>query len=349
MTTTMLAGRLNLRTRAFAVERVPVPDPGPGQVRIKVMAAGICLSDVHLIEGSLNPLFNPSEKVTLGHEVSGVIDAIGPGVPPVWKTGQRVLLQAGERCGVCPGCVRGAACLQVRTRGVDYDGGWAEYALATHYTLVPIPDDLPFEQAAIIPDAVSTPWAAIVATGQARPAYPAGVWGVGGLGAHAVQLLRAIGAAPIIAIDPLEPARTRALEFGADLALDAMAPDVRERIKAITGGRMLDVAFDMAGVAPVREQALRCLGPGGRLVLVGLTPAPLTIGDSIGFSYRQQKLLGHYGSEPEHVEQLVNLARGHRLDFARSISGLVPLADAADGVERLRQKHGNPIRLILKP
>ena len=350
MTTTMLAGRLNLRTRAFAVERVPVPAPGPGQVRIKVAAAGICLSDVHLIEGSLTPLFNKEEKVTLGHEVSGTIDALGPGVPSFWKQGQRVLLQAGERCRVCVNCLREVApCLQVRTRGVDYDGGWAEYALATHTTLVAIPDDLPFEQAAIIPDAVSTPWAAIVATGQARPAQSAGVWGVGGLGAHAVQLLRAIGAAPIVAIDPLEAARSRALEFGADLALDATAPDLRDRIKHITGGRGLDLAFDMAGVPAVREQALRCLGLGGRLVLVGLTPAALKLEDSIAFSYRQQQLVGHYGSEPEHVEQLVTLARTHRLDFSRSISGKLSLADAADGVERLRQKQGNPIRLILTP
>ncbi|GIH99835.1 zinc-binding dehydrogenase [Planobispora takensis] len=350
MTDTMLAGRLDVRNKTFAVEEVPVPEPGPGEVRIKVKAAGVCLSDVHLIDGSLNPLFLASDKVTLGHEVSGVIDALGPDVPGGWAAGQRVLLQAGERCGRCANCVRFVdPCQQVRTRGVDYDGGWAEYALAAQHTLVAIPDDLPFEQAAIIPDAVSTPWAAIVVTGRARPAVPVGVWGVGGLGAHAVQLLRLVGAAPIIAVDPIEAARERARDFGADLALDPAAPDLRDRLLAATGGRGLDLALDMAGVPAVREQAVSCLAPGGRLVLVGLTPAPLTLTHSIPFSYFGQQILGHYGSGPGHVDQLVDLTRHRRLDLTRSISGTVPLADAAAAVGRLERKEGNPVRLILTP
>ncbi|GAA3141719.1 zinc-binding dehydrogenase [Planomonospora alba] len=350
MTSTMLAGRLDVATKTFALEHVPVPEPGPGQVRIRVKAAGVCLSDVHLIDGSLNPLFLAGDKVTLGHEVSGVVDALGPDVPTGWSPGQRVLLNAGERCGRCPNCVRFIdPCLQVRTRGVDYDGGWAEYALATHHTLVAIPDNLPFEQAAIIPDAVSTPWAAIVATGRAQPARPVGVWGVGGLGAHAVQLLRIIGAAPVIAADPLPAARDRALEFGADTALDPAAPDFTDRMLAATAGRGLDLALDFAGVPAVREQAVSCLAPGGRLALVGLVPAPLTVTESIRFSYLGQQILGHYGSAPEHVTQLVDLTRHHRLDLARSISGTLPLAEAAAAVDRLTRKEGDPIRLILTP
>ncbi|MEU4211113.1 zinc-binding dehydrogenase [Streptomyces sp. NPDC026206] len=349
MTDTMLAGRLDLLSGRFAVEEVPVPEPGPGQVRIKVAAAGICLSDVHLIDGGLKPAYPAADQVTLGHETAGVIDTLGPDVPGAWAEGQRVLLQAGERCGRCAACLRFEPCPAVRTRGVDYDGGWAQYALATHHTLVAIPDDLPFEQAAVIPDAVSTPWAAITATGQVRPARPAGVWGVGGLGAHAVQLLRLAGAAPVIAVDPLEAARERALEFGADLALDATAPDLRKRILAATGGRGLDLALDLAGVPAVRDQAVRCLSRGGRLVLVGLHPGPLALTDSIALSYREQRILGHYGSAPSHVDELVALARLHRLDLGRSISGTLPLADAAAGVERLRKKEGDPIRLVLIP
>ncbi|MEU5051095.1 zinc-binding dehydrogenase [Streptomyces sp. NPDC021096] len=349
MPETMLAGRFDLRTGRFAVEETPVPEPGPGQVRIKVKAAGICLSDVHLMDGSLRPAYATADKVTVGHETAGVIDALGPDVPGDWAAGQRVLLQAGERCGGCAACLRHEPCLAVRTRGFDYDGGWAEYALATHHTLVAIPDDLPFEQAAVIPDAVSTPWAAVTATGRVRPAHPVGVWGVGGLGAHAVQLLRLAGAAPVIALDPLPAARERALEFGADLALDPAAPDARERILAATGGLGLDLALDMAGVAAVRDQAVRCLGRGGRLVLVGLGPGPLTLADSIAFSYREQRVLGHYGSEPSHVEELVSLARLHRLDLSRSISATLPLAEAAAGVERLRKKEGDPIRIVLIP
>ncbi|MQY08622.1 zinc-binding dehydrogenase [Actinomadura macrotermitis] len=337
MTATMLAGRLNVATLDFQVTEVPVPEPGPGEVRIRVEAAGVCLSDVHLIDGGLKPLFLPGDTVTLGHEVAGTVDALGPGVT-AWRPGQRVLLAAGEeRDGV------------VHTRGVDYDGGWAEYALATAGTLLAIPDDLPFEQAAIIPDAVSTPWAAITTTGRTRPGRPAGVWGAGGLGAHAVQLLRVAGAAPIIAVDPLPAARDRALDFGADVAVDPAAEDAVEQIRAASGGIGLDIAFDFAGVAPVREQAARCLGPRGRMVLVGLTHQPLTISDGTAFSYLQQQIRGHYGSEFTDLPELLALVRGHRLDFSRSVSGVLPLADAREAVDRLIRKEGNPIRLVLKP
>ncbi|MFF7993541.1 zinc-binding dehydrogenase [Kitasatospora xanthocidica] len=337
MTATMLAGRLDVSKGAFAVEEVPVPVPGPGEVLIKVEAAGVCLSDVHLIEGMLKPLHLRGDKVTLGHEVAGTVHELGAGVTTA-AVGDRVLLQAGEsRDGV------------VHTRGVDYDGGWAEYALATATTLVPIPDDLPFEQACFIPDAVSTPWAAITTTGAVRPAEAVGVWGVGGLGAHGVQVLRAIGAFPIVAVDPLPAARERALAFGADAALDPADARFAELLREATGGRPLSAAFDFAGVAPVREQAMASLGEHGRLVLVGLTDKPLTVTNGTLVSYLRQQIRGHYGSEGQDVVDLVGLVRGGQLDFSRSVSGTFPLAEAARAVEALERKEGNPIRLVLKP
>ena len=334
----MLAARLHLPTRELRLEEVDVPEPGPGQVRVKVEAAGVCLSDVHLVDGTLSPLYLQGESVTLGHETAGTVDALGDGVD-LWTVGQRVLLQAGEL----------AKDGRILTRGVDYDGGWAEYALATDTTLVAIPDDLPFEQACIIPDAVSTPYAAVTVTAATRPGAAVGVWGVGGLGAHAVQLLRLVGAAPIVALDPLPAARERALAFGADVALDPLADDTAARVQLLTGGAGLAVAFDFAGVPAVRDQALSLLGRDGRLVLVGLSGQSLTIGYDTLFSYLQQKVLGHYGSEPQHVLELVQLARHGRLDLSASISDVLPLSEAVGAVDRLHRKAGDPIRLVLKP
>jgi D-arabinose 1-dehydrogenase-like Zn-dependent alcohol dehydrogenase len=312
----MLAARLNVKTVTLSLDDVPIPKPGPGQVRVKVRAAGVCLSDVHLIEGSIRPRYLQQDTVTLGHEIAGTIDALGPGVTG-YTADQRVLLQAGEeRDGV------------LYARGADYDGGWAEYTLATATTLVPIPGGLPFEQAAIIPDAVSTSWAAITATAQVRPAEAVGVWGVGGLGAHAVQLLRLSGAAPIIAVDPLPAARDRALDFGADAALDSADPELDGKVCRETGGAGLAAAFDFAGVAAVREQADGCLGAAGRLILVGLTGKPLTISDGTSFSYFQQQVRGHYGSAPGHVTELVKLTARGGIGFARSVSGVLPLSEA---------------------
>ena len=347
MTATMLAARLDPTARTFAMDRVPVPEPADDEVRVAVRAAGVCLSDLHLIDGSLPLTGGP---VTLGHEVAGVVEALGANVPATVAVGQRVLLLAGQTCGRCDNCVlRRTPCLQPRTRGVHYDGGWAEYAVARYDTIVPIPDDLPFDQAAIIPDAVSTPYAAIVANAGVRPAQSVGVWGVGGLGTHGIQLLRIVGAAPIIAMDPLPAARRRALDYGADLAVDPTSPDCVDQIRTATNGRGLDFAFDFAGVQAVREQAGAALGRAGALVLVGLTRDPITITDSVPFSALQHRLLGHYGSGPGHVEELVTLARHHRLDLTKSISAHIDLADAPDAVRRLAEKTNDPVRLILVP
>jgi threonine dehydrogenase-like Zn-dependent dehydrogenase len=345
----MLAGRLHLDDLRFAVEEVPIPVPGPSEVLVEVKAAGVCLSDVHLIDGTLRPAFNRDAAVTLGHEVAGVVHTLGPGVPGAWGAGDRVTLQAGQVCGLCVNCHRlRPPCLQVRTRGVDYDGGWAQYAIARHDTLVAIPDSLPFDQAAIIPDAVSTPYAAIVGSGGVRPAQAVGIWGAGGLGAHGVRLARLAGAAPIIAVDPIAAARARALDFGADLALDPADPRFGESVAGATGGRGLNVAFDFAGVGPVRDQAAGVLAAGGVLVLVGLTPEPLRV-DGTRFSFLGQAVRGHYGSVPDHVEQLIRLATTGRLDLAPSISGHIPLADAADAVARLENEADAPVRLVLVP
>ncbi|WP_229073472.1 zinc-binding dehydrogenase [Actinoplanes sp. DH11] len=330
----MLAGRLHLAERSLRMESVDVPEPGPDEVLVKVAAAGVCLSDVHLIEGGLTPRLLDGDVVTLGHETAGAVDRLGPRVEG-WQPGDRVLLQAGQRDR------RGT----VYTRGVDYDGGWAEYAVARADTLVAIPDDLPFEQACIIPDAVSTPWAAITATAQVRAGDAVAVWGAGGLGAHAVQLLRLIGAAPVIAVDPLAPARERALALGADIALD---PSEAATIRDLTGGG-LAVAFDFAGVPAVREQALTVLGRGGKLILAGIAGQPVTISSDSFFNYLKLSIHGHYGSDAEHVAELVRLAGQKRLDLAASVSDVLPLAEAPAAVERLQRKEGNPIRLILRP
>ncbi|MGW2386388.1 alcohol dehydrogenase catalytic domain-containing protein [Streptomyces sp. NPDC001658] len=207
-----------------------MPAPGPGEVLVEVRAAGVCLSDAHLIDGSISPAFSVDAvaktcTVTLGHEVAGVIHAVGPEVA---GDGSPVLGRCCRpgACGGCGACLRRASCRQPQTRGVDYDGGWAECAVAREDALIALPDDLPFGQAAIIPDAVSTPYAAIVETVRYARRRGSGS-GAGGLGAHGIRLARVVGAAPVIAVVPLPRARG-ALAFGADLALDPTADGFAE-------------------------------------------------------------------------------------------------------------------------
>jgi D-arabinose 1-dehydrogenase-like Zn-dependent alcohol dehydrogenase len=327
----MRAGRITVSTRAFDVVDVPTPDAGAGQVRIKVAAAGVCLSDVHLLEGILSPGYLVGDHVTLGHEVAGVVDQVGAGVAGV-AVGDRVVVIAGER----------NAAHQITTMGFDYDGGWAEYVVTKADLVAKIPDSLAFEQAAIIPDAVSTPWAAISSTGKVQAGETAVVFGVGGLGIHAVQLLKIVGCTKVIAIDPREDARANALARGADFAF---APDDLE----IKKHRGLNVAFDFAGVTPVRKQALSLLGEQGRLVIVGIANEPIVIPNDMAFTYMRTQIMGHYGSEAHHVRELIEFASAGRLDLSHSVSQVLPLEQAGQALDTLANKVGNPIRIVLKP
>ncbi|MFE9610904.1 alcohol dehydrogenase catalytic domain-containing protein [Streptomyces sp. NPDC006012] len=338
MTPQMQAVRLTLKTRELRLETVPVPEPGPQEVRVRVAAAGVCLSDVHLVDGTLSPARRTDGAVTLGHEVAGTVDATGPGVRG-WRPGTRVVMLPGQlrRDGA------------VVTRGVDFDGGWAQFVLARRDTLVRIPDSLPFEQAAVIPDAVSTPWAAITSTARVQHAEAVGVWGVGGLGAHAVQLLRMSQVSLLVAVDPRPSARERALSLGADAALAPDDPALPELVSRATQGRGLNVAFDFAGVPTARDQAMELLGWSGRLVVAGMWDGPVTIASGVRFGYLRQAVLGHYGSEMVHLEQLVRMAGDGALDLTHSVGETFGLADAAEAIARVRDGGQNHARLVLRP
>jgi len=345
----MRAARYHRAERALRVETVPVPRPGPGEVLVRVMACGICLSDVHLLDGSLR---TPLEVVTPGHESSGVIALVGEQVPALWRPGARVVISGGRACGACASCARGlgeGACLDFQVMGFAYDGAWAEYVVVPYRTLAPIPDSLPWEQAAILADAVSTPYAGLVDRGGVRPGESVALWGIGGLGVHAVQIARMVGAAPVIAIDTLPAARERALAAGADHALDPAADDVPARIRELTGGLGADLAVDLVGANAVLAQAAASIGRNGRVVMIGLSPQPIQLGMGTIFGVRSHALLGHLGYRKEHLDQLVTLVTHGRLDVSRSISDVMPLEDVARGVERLARKEGNPIRLVVRP
>jgi 2-desacetyl-2-hydroxyethyl bacteriochlorophyllide A dehydrogenase len=327
----MKAGRITVSTRKFEVIDVPTPDAGSNQVRIKVGAAGVCLSDVHFLEGILSPGYLTGDHVTLGHEVAGTIDQVGEDVESC-SVGERVVVVAGARNHAN----------QIMTLGFDYDGGWAEYLVVDAEQVMLIPDSLPFEQAAIIPDAVSTPWAAISSTGKIQAGESVAVFGVGGLGIHAVQLLRTIGCGKVIAIDPRADARANAIARGADFAF---APDDPE----LKNHRGLHAAFDFAGVSPVRKQALSLLGEQGRLIIVGIANEPIVIPSDMAFTYMRTQILGHYGSEAHHVRELIEFARQGKLDLSHSISEVLPLTSAEEAINKLANKVGNPIRIVLKP
>jgi D-arabinose 1-dehydrogenase-like Zn-dependent alcohol dehydrogenase len=347
MTATMRAQRFYSDTRTIAVEDVPIPEPGPGEVLVKVAFCGICHSDLSLINGTF-----PSQLpvVTQGHEASGTIAELGPGVTG-WAEGDRVVLAAGKPCLGCVNCLRGdmSNCLHIRLMAFAYDGGWAEYTVAQAFGLTRIPDNVPMEQAAILADAVSTPYGAIVHTADVGIGESVGVWGVGGLGTHMVQLARLVGAAPIIAVDIKPGILDRALAVGADYAFDARDPELPAKIAEATGGRNLDVAFDAVGLSSTFEQALGSLTVGGRLVGVGMSADTPSIGPTSIFNLFKRQVLGHLGYQNADIGTLAQLVSLGRLDLSRSISDIVSLEDVAAGIEKLDRADGDPIRILVAP
>lgn len=343
----MRAERFYAETKQVVLEDVPIPEPGPGEVLVKVAFCGICHSDISLINGTF-PAQQP--VVTQGHEASGTVAKVGPGVTD-WSEGDRVVVPAGKPCLTCPNCRHGdfANCLKVRLMAFAYDGAWAEYTVAQAVGLTAVPDNVPLEQAAILADAVSTPYGAVVRTGKVGVGESVGVWGLGGVGTHIVQLARLVGAAPIVAVDIKQTVLDRALDLGADYAFDSRDENLKDKIAELTGGRKLDVAFDAVGLKSTFEQALDCVTVGGRLVGVGMSDQSPTVGPTSMFGLTQKQVLGHLGYKNVDISTLVTLVSRGRLDLSRSISEVIPLEDVALGIEKLERSEGDPIRILVQP
>lgn len=345
--TTMLAERFHAATREVTLEEVPVPRPGPGQVLIRVAFCGICHSDLSLIDGNF-PASVP--VVTQGHEVAGTIVKLGPGVDQ-WKVGDRVIPSAGAACLRCRNCLRGnfAACLRLNLMAFAYDGGWAEYVVSGAIGCSRIPDNVPFEQAALLADAVSTPFAAVVRTARVHLGNAVGIWGVGGVGTHLVQLSRLAGGTPIIAVDINDAALERARRLGADYAFRSDDPDLQVRITEATGGRMLDVAFDAVGITATASQAIYNLDTNGQVVTVGMSAQHIDAGSFMEFSLLRKQVKGHLGYQVQDIQILTELLSLGRLDLSESVSAIVPLSEIHRGIEMLQKKVGNPIRILVQP
>lgn len=347
MAETMLAQRFYADTRTMAIEEVPIPEPGPGQVLIKVAYCGICHSDLSLIDGNF-PALQP--VITQGHEASGTIAKLGPGVTG-WNVGDRVIPASGRSCMKCRECRRGnfGNCQNLQLMAFAYDGAWAQYHVASVLGMTRVPENVPMDQAAILADAVATPFGAVKRTGKVSIGNAVAVWGVGGVGTHIVQLAKLAGALPVIAIDINDEVLERAQRLGADYAFRSDDPELMAKITKATGGRMIDVAFDAVGLRATFEAAIKSLDFAGRAVLVGLSGQELAGGPMLEFGLMKKQAIGHLGYKPVDIFLLAEMLEYGRLDLSESVSDIIPLRDIEKGIERLHTKEGNPIRILIDP
>jgi len=337
----MRAVRFDRRTGGYAVSDVPRPRPAAGEVLIRVGAAGVGRIDVDLLRSQFVPKQGIRGDVTPGHEVAGTVAAPGAGVDG-WPLGRRVAVHPfTPRPPGSPGAER--------MLGIDRDGGWADYVVTPASTLVPIPDDLSFAHAAVLTSAVAVPWSALTGPAGPRPGESVGIWGAGGLGVHAVQLARLVGAAPVIAVDPAAAARARAVRAGADLALDPAAPDLDASLHAATRGALLDVALDFSGVGTAQQQMIGALADKGRAVLAGLSGSPLGGTDATEFALSGRWIVGHGGSRVTDLARLVRLVELGRVDLSSSVDAVLPLEGVSDAVRRVVEEPGATARVVLRP
>ena len=246
----------------------PVPVPGAGQVQIQVRACGICGTDIHIFEGDEGAAKSPAGTI-LGHEFSGEITAVGPGVTE-FKVGDRVCVDPNELCGKCDYCRGGIGhyCTSMNGYGTTVHGGFAEFCVVPTSQVYAIPDGMTFEQAAM-----AEPVACCIHgidMCEIHPGDTVAVFGAGMIGLIMLQLAKISGAATLISIEPIAEKREIARKLGADLTIDPFTEDVSEVLKQ-HGITRVNTVIECVGRTGTIQQAIEIAGPKSVVMMFGLT------------------------------------------------------------------------------
>ena len=317
------------------VVEIEMPEPGPGQVRLKITAAGACHSDVHVM-GRTQAEYSYGLPLTLGHEGAGVVDKLGEGARGV-KIGDPVAVYGPWGCGRCYKCAQGmenycenAAAEGIAPPGLGAPGSMAEYMLVDDGRhLVPLGDLDPVANVSLT-DAGLTPYHAIKASlTKLGPGSTAVVIGAGGLGHVAIQILRALTAATVIALDVNDEKLQLATDVGAHHAF-LSDPDAIDKIKALTGGKGAQAVFDFVVIQPTIDLGQAVIGVEGDLVLVGVGAATTKAGVR-ATPYDSSVRAPYWGSRSELFEVL-ELARTGAIHVEIEVFSL---DDAPKAYERL--------------
>jgi D-arabinose 1-dehydrogenase-like Zn-dependent alcohol dehydrogenase len=262
---TMKAAQVAEAGASLRMVELEVPEPGPGQVRIKVKACGVCHSDAMIVEGLRPGIAYPRVP---GHEVAGIVDALGPQVTD-WKKGRRVGVGwHGGHDGTCPECRRGdfRLCRHEQNPGLSYDGGYQEYMLAPVEALVPIPHSLSDVDVAPLLCAGSNTFNALRYAG-AMPGELVAVQGIGGLGHLGIQFANKLGY-KVAAVGRGSHIESLATELGADVYIDSKAKDAAAELQKLGGARVI---LATAPDSKAMSELVGGLAPNGKLILVGVS------------------------------------------------------------------------------
>jgi succinate semialdehyde reductase (NADPH) len=350
--TTMLAAVLQSAPGGLRIEEIPIPEPGPGEILVRVSACGVCHTDLHVMKAEVA---FPTPAV-MGHEISGTVAALGQGVngPAI---GTPVAAAFIMPCGTCPACGAGRDDLcdnffaMNRLRGTLYDGttrlrrkdgtplsmysmaGLAEFAVVPATDVFPLAAGLPLQESSVLGCAIFTAYGAVRHGAELRGGERVAVVAAGGVGMNIIQIARAFGASQIIAIDVRDDKLETARRLGATDVINATTPDATARVRELTDGRGVDVAFEVLGLPQTFTQALEVIRDGGRMVAVGIAPGKITAPVEITRLVRRElRIVGSYGARTRSdMPEIIRLAAHGMFRPETMVTQRFPLtqADAA--------------------
>ena len=353
-------------SRPLSIDELELAPPGPGEVLVKIAAAGLCHSDLSVINGD-RPRPTP---MLLGHEAAGVVEETGEGVGDL-RRGDHVVLVFVPSCGHCASCAEGRPALCVpgaasngagtllrgdrrllrRGQPVHHHMGcsaFAEYAVVSRNSLVKVDPEIPLDEAALFGCAVLTGVGAVVNTAKVPAGATAAVVGLGGVGLAAVLGAVASGASRVVAVDLAHDKREFARGLGATDAFDAAAPGVIDAIREATGGGV-DFALEFAGSVKAMDLAYRITRRGGTTVTAGLPPPNATFAlPQTHLVAEERTVKGSYIGTcvpSRDLPRYVALYRQGRLPVDRLLTHRITLEEINAGFDRLRE--GKAIRQVV--
>jgi S-(hydroxymethyl)glutathione dehydrogenase / alcohol dehydrogenase len=341
------------------IRDVEVQAPRAGEVLIRMAAGGVCHSDLHVMTGHLVA----SLPAVLGHEGSGVVADVGPGVTSL-KAGDHVIPLWRMSCGSCEYCSDGRPALcpegtQVRMTGRLLDGStrfsldgkeikhfagvssFSEYSVVPERAALKIPSDFPLDRAALLGCAVITGVGAAINRARVKAGSSVVVFGTGGVGLNVVQGAAIAGAEKIIAVDVLPSKLAFAKRFGATHGIDASAGDPVAQVRELTGGRGVDYAFEVIGLPKTMRQAYDCLAKRGMAVVVGVSPMTTEVSVPVmTLVYEERVLTGSvYGSSRPRIDipKLIDLYRAGKLKLDELLTRSYPFQQINEAYEALER------------
>ncbi len=329
--------------RRFGVVQRPMPLAGRGEVRVRIAATAVCHTDLSMYTGQHPGVRYP---LVMGHESTGVVDAVGPGVDGL-KAGQPVIINPIISCGRCDSCRRGAGnlCRSAGLFGREVEGSLSEYvSLAARY-VHPLPAHLPLAEATLI-ETLATVRHAQQRLGIA-PGDAVVVLGQGTTGLLHTRLAVLAGADPVIAVSRTRWKLDRALRMGAHQAVLANAEQAVDEVSRLTARAGADVVIDTVGSATTPMAAIDMLRPGGRLAPYAVSHECCTGFTTFPLYYKEISIIGSRALVAEDMEPSIALVASGKVDVSDFVSATYPLERAPAAFEEYERNPGQVLRIVI--